>query len=428
MNIGNPITKFMISDMHFLVDPIKAVYKNADIYLNEMQIDTKSDYFPQFSSSSNSLKTFTYNQEFREQISFDNNINKYNIGDFYFRKSKTKFLYERNLGDLWSIVSGLAGAWSSCYVCFMFAIRNYNKNYFINSLANKLYNYPSQKKKKQKMKTLEKEENKNKTQAPQNDIEENDEKNIYQKIIKKIETYLSYENKLKVSFCFMWRFLFENIFWFLPIHRNEKSLLIEKTKLNLWRDLDICNILKKLQEFDKIKSLLFSHDQQVVLSFTPKPEISKVDSELSRKRRMTHKSFVRLQANRNRGRFLLEQMKYDKILPYKNLILAWRALKTNENNSENISINESLIRMFGEEFSDVIDVTEDDLKFFLEKPKATIGIKLKNALKNFKKSSFMIEKRGGFSVGESVASPIHFKPGLKKKVQIEHKECTYICF
>ena len=177
MDIEHPISKNIISDMHFLIDPIKPYYKNADLYLNELQIDTKSDYLPQFSPAVDSKKIYTYNQECREQISFDNlNAEKYNIGDFYFRKSNKKFLFQRNLGDLWSTISGLAGAWSSCYVCFMFAIGTYNRNYFINSLANKLYNYPSQMKRKLKSQKSE-------SKPDKVVIESNEDKNIYQKII-----------------------------------------------------------------------------------------------------------------------------------------------------------------------------------------------------------------------------------------------------
>ena len=132
MNYEEPIKKHIVSDMHFIIDPTRHFYKSADIFLNEVRIRTDNGYFPTLFPSLNSTKTFTYDQEFREQTVVNA---QFNIADFYFRKSQTMFRYERSLGDLLAIISSVVGSWSTAYVCLMIFIRNYNRNYFIISLA-----------------------------------------------------------------------------------------------------------------------------------------------------------------------------------------------------------------------------------------------------------------------------------------------------
>ena len=136
--------------MHFLIDPIKAVYRTADLFLNEIEINTDSGYTPTMFSEITPNRTYTYNQEFREQVIFTalQGSDKVNIGDFYFRKSQKKYRYQRFVGNLLTIISYLGGIWSTCYVFFMFASKSYIRYFFINSLSNKLYNYPSQMKRK----------------------------------------------------------------------------------------------------------------------------------------------------------------------------------------------------------------------------------------------------------------------------------------
>ncbi len=43
-NYDNPVTRQVISDTHFLIDPIKAIYRTADIFLNEIEISTDEGY------------------------------------------------------------------------------------------------------------------------------------------------------------------------------------------------------------------------------------------------------------------------------------------------------------------------------------------------------------------------------------------------
>ena len=242
--------------------------------------------------------------EFREQtVTTDPTQFKFAIADFYFRKSQTKFRYERNVGDLWAILSYLAGNWSSCYVCFLFILRSYNRNFFINSLSNKLYSFPSQKKKKKNVR------------SEIEQIEINPNKSLYQKILEKIKIYLSYDEKLKIMFFKMWEYMIKNLFSFIKF-KDETMFLMEKSQENLMCDLDICNILKKLQEFDKVKNLLFTEDQQYVLSFTPKPDIlTKIEEENLQKK--PNKSYIpkRKKTIKRKERLLSDSRNFEDLAP-----------------------------------------------------------------------------------------------------------------
>ena len=269
--------------MHFLIDPIKDVYRTADLFLNEIVINTDRGYTPTMFSEITPNKTYTYNQEFREQVIFTalQGSEKVNIADFYFRKSQKKYKYDRFLGNRLTILSYLGGIWSTCYIFFMFTSQSYSRYFFINCLSNKLYNYPSQMKKKiiKKPTIIEKVGDSQVKSASISPISPQ-KKTIFAKMIEKIEIYLSYDRKLKYSFCEMWKFLLHKIIFFITF-RDEKTILMNKSANNLIRDLDICNILKKLHEFDKIKELLFSEEQQCMLGFSPKPEIMSSDVDPS---------------------------------------------------------------------------------------------------------------------------------------------------
>lgn len=374
-NYEKPVSRQVVSDMHFLIDPIKSVYRTADIFLNEIEITTDSGYTPTLLSNIIPNKTYSYNQEFREQTIFTtlDGSQKVNIADFYFRKSQKKYQYDRFLGNLLAILSYLGGIWSTCYIVCMFLFTSYSRTSFANSLSNKLYNYPSQKKRRgnrkktqQIIKEKQFEESGNSPISPSSPSK----KGMYSQMIQKIEKYLSYEQKLKFSFTEMWKYLFKRLFFFVNF-KDEKYILMNKSEKNMSRDLDICNILRKLHEFDKIKSLLFSHDQLLVLGFSPKPEIigSQVDPSIIE---MTCSGLKNLSKsiraiNRKKNRMLEDELSFDDIQPFKRLIYSWKNLKKMK---ETVNVNDNLIKMFGEEFSRTIDLTEDELEMFFEQGKA----------------------------------------------------------
>lgn len=345
--------------MHFIIDNGKTFYKTADIFLSETILTLENGYFSSLISSEDEIKTFFFNnQDIREQIAiYDSQNTSGNIANFYFRKGPVSYKYSRVFGDIIKELSYFAGIWSTCYVWLMFFISSYNKNFFINSLSNKLYNFPSQMRKKPNidLKLTQSHEYK---QAFINDSP--DAKSFSQKIFEKIEIYLSYDKKNKMAFWKMWTFPFKVFFSYFGCNLDEKEKLLIKSQKNLKRDLDICNILKKLQEIEKIKDLLFCPEQQILLSFSPKPEILCAGEE--KKSILTLKTLSKtVRAKKDKGRFLATEIKYDSIKPFEDLILAWKIVK-NIGANQAWSINENLLRMFGEDIPKIMDLPDADIK------------------------------------------------------------------
>ena len=204
-------------------------------------------------------------------------------------------------------------------------------------------------------------------------------------MIEKIETYLSYDRKLKFSFGEMWRFIVQNIICFVK-NTTEKAVLMKKSEENLMKDLDITNVLRKLHEFDKIKSLLFSDQQQIILGFSPKPDIisCEVDPSLLEFTSLGMKSLSKSFRVRKfkKTRLLQEELSFDEIQPFKQLIFAWKTLKNS--GKDKILINENLAKMFGEEFSKIVDLSEEEMRLFYDQQKFN-GNKVVNLMRNLKK-------------------------------------------
>ena len=72
----------------------------------------------------------------------------------------------------------------------------------------------------------------------------------------------------------MFKLIFELLFFSKKNqYLSEKAGLLQKSKNNIMEDLDLFNILRRLQELEKLKNLLFSIDQRNIFNFCPKPKI-----------------------------------------------------------------------------------------------------------------------------------------------------------
>ena len=152
-NIMTPIKRQITSDIHFIVDLMRSVYRSADIFFSEVTIKTDKGYLPFLFQENQFINNFTFENELREQAVFysvNNSAANPNIADFYFRKSQTAFHYKRNLGNLLATISYLGGIWSSLSLLCYLIISKYDENSFFIKLSNKLYNFPSQKRTRKK--------------------------------------------------------------------------------------------------------------------------------------------------------------------------------------------------------------------------------------------------------------------------------------
>lgn len=364
-NIDQPIKREIQSDIHFLIDPGKAVYRTADIYLSEVKIETDYGFLPSLFERKNSITNFTYDREFREQTvfyPFNHSSQNKNIADFYFRKSQTEIKHKRKLGNMLAVLSYLGGIWSSIYVFLFFIMQKYNENSFFNRLSNKIYNFPSQTKKKKQQLFLEMQ-----LKNMQTDDFQTNSSNRKEIFLKKIQEYLYFERKLIIGFLGMLKLL---IYPFLPsfCKSDSKMNLIIEAKNMLLEDLDLFNVLRRLHEFDKIKNLLFDKDQLNILNFSPKPNIRhQKELETFRKLPLSKKSFKNVTNSpickpQRKKKFLADEVNYDNISIFEELINSWLSLKKQ---LETNKINQVLSKVFCEEFSAMFDISEDYLEKFL---------------------------------------------------------------
>lgn len=320
-DLNNPIIRQINSDMHFLVNPMQPYYKTADIFLSDLTIETDYSYFPSLTSSSNILKTHTFKKEIQEQTVFTYDKNAF--ADFYFRKSQVSYQTNMNIGKFLEILSYLGGIWSTCYIAFLIFLRTYARNDFVNKLANKLYDYPSEKKKKN---------------VPLNTSQSKDQSTHIggrETIIQKIENHLSFDRKLKIGFMNMIKYILSPLC--ICFKKNDQLILMKKSEDNIKKDLDIYTILRKIHELDAMRKVLFSDEQQLLLKFCPKRiiDLNKMSQSLELKK-FRRKSKVN---------FLERELQFDNVAIYQQLLIAWSHLKAS---NERTGINNRIIKMFDE--------------------------------------------------------------------------------
>lgn len=332
-NYEKPLSTVVNAELTYIIDPLKDIYRATDIYFDEIEINDDVGFLPTLIPNSFSRKSFTYNQLFREETVFTTQTPKVKIADFYFRKSQKKYQYDRVIGNVLTTFSYLGGIWSSLFLFFHFFLSLYNRNFFINSLSNEMYAYPSRiaknnhsRKKKIMKKNTKKNENDDENENDNDN--ENDEKSyfpsqsIYDKITASIDHYFNLNNQFRLSFVGMWKLIIKNTFSFF-CSNDEKRILWKQTEDKLLDDLDICNILKKLREIDKMQSVLFTKEQLIMLGFIPKPEI------FPENKRIFERS----------GK--------------PPIITAFKAIRAEKDSIP--PINKNLINMFGEDLSKVVD-------------------------------------------------------------------------
>lgn len=357
-NIKDPLSRYIASEIDFFLDQHKNFYKMADIFLSELFIETDYGFLPALFDRTHLIKNYTYDKEFREQsvISFEN-ITENTIADFYIRKSQLIVHHKRKLGNLLTILSYLGGIWSGCFLFLFFLIREYDKNLFLNKLANKLYSFPSQAIKNKKTMFLH-----NPIKTIVLSRIQNLKENKPALFIQKIKEYLYYNRKLKISFFEHCKFIF--LSWFPFIRKHEKYLLLLEAKKTIIQDLDICNILRQLSCSQKMKSIFFDENQQKVFNFFNKPSITVDYLEKRLTQNLEHNfSRKRLQKNMRRSifdskslsRIFSEKIDVNNIKIFDDLLQSYKNLKR-ERNVQNI--NEALVRKFIEEFSSVFDLSE----------------------------------------------------------------------
>ncbi|KAL4470305.1 hypothetical protein ABPG74_011916 [Tetrahymena malaccensis] len=155
-------------------------------------------------------------------------------------------------------------------------------------------------------------------------------------------------------------------------YNNEYNHYITKATDMIHSDLDICNILEKLQQIDKIKTIIFNQQQQTIFNFYQKPKISleknqpqpnsaQISTTESKKSLKNGKQncFKSLFSQKSEQKItdrgiLSPKINYDTVNSYKLLYNSFLKLNSNLNYSFNSSrINKKLIKYLGPELLNI---------------------------------------------------------------------------
>lgn len=259
----------------------------------------------------------------------------------------------------------------------MLFIRTYSEHRYVATISNRIYNYPTQITKKKDKAT-----NSNKTTKDLNTKDnlhsclKTSKESSIEKVLVKIKEYLSYDRKLIINFCEMMKTLIE-IFFCPKKYRSEKTILLENAKKKLHEDIDLFNILRSENDLERIKSLLFSDKQLIILNYCPKPdiinELSKtndfptvnllMESTFKKPTGHNRKKTLKRLAKKTKTYLMTTSNKniYEDINDFREMIIAWKELKKDCNLSE---INKKLIFMIGTHFSETFDLDDSTLKNF----------------------------------------------------------------
>ncbi|KAL4476110.1 hypothetical protein ABPG74_009843 [Tetrahymena malaccensis] len=163
------------------------------------------------------------------------------------------------------------------------------------------------------------------------------------------------------------------------LYNTDEVLLINKAIDQVKQDLDIFNILDRQKEIDKLKNLLFSHDQQVLFNFFPKPliKLNKDEAILSRNSlrnidksqpmnlsRLNKRKTKKLNLNIKNFAILTkavmkfkQNLKDNNISDYQQLYNCYEKIIMQQDNSEvEKIINKKLIDQLGSEMKNIFEI------------------------------------------------------------------------
>ena len=423
----NPVKRYVTS-LHWNIAP-EVLSKKTDVFISQYDIITDDNYLLEGYWESN-YSTFQVNAEERNQNYAPEASDIYM--KIYLRKSSSFTTATRlflKAGDVLESLGGLSGFW---FALFGVIAMIYNKKIFEVKMANSLYefdkNYDSKPKPQNKKGIGEKNHseittNKNlpdvrskkgrlcgpvkdccnsfrnclrrmscrktnskKTSASiqlgQKQIQsaralKSVERDNKAKATDKVKLYLkSFQNYSKGFGKKMTYNFWDFIAWVLCCGRRKKDRLISLAAERLQEDTDITQILKRLQDLEKLKTLFFNEHQRRVFSYTRPPLISLEDHKLicappatkqskakaKEKAKEPRRSFLRnsIEILKLRRKNLLQKDPFedvDSISKFALIFDSYRKLRRAKN-----KINKELLRQLDSDVEEVLYNLDFDLK------------------------------------------------------------------
>ena len=268
-NYSTPITYFM--DYVYWYLPPAGFTLEADVPVNQQDLITDDNLFLE---GWNPKTQTTYQFDPTEMKDRIGNLQKDPIGNdillniLMHRSSKqytTKRLYPKlqqglaNVGSVFSLCVGVFGILTAMYVSRVYPL----------SIANQLYEFDLPNPQKETTKHHSK---KKKEKSKGNKAESDRETSKPQETKKEGDTELESillggKDKLRYNFI-------DFILGFFPCIKREKNLIINKAITAAEKEIDLVEILKKLQQLDRLKNILLDEDELIMISYYQPPVIS----------------------------------------------------------------------------------------------------------------------------------------------------------
>ncbi|EAS00224.3 transmembrane protein, putative (macronuclear) [Tetrahymena thermophila SB210] len=139
----NPISNYLSDETFFNFQPTK-LYTSANIFFQQVEIDTDQSLMPQQDIEQNIFPYYSP-RDFREQIEAGS-PDQYAV--FYFRRSSISNTYKRSFQKIDDLISYIGGFFQAILMVLGFIVGYYNEWVFIVDIANRLYNFKQKEKKR----------------------------------------------------------------------------------------------------------------------------------------------------------------------------------------------------------------------------------------------------------------------------------------
>ena len=157
--------------------------------------------------------------------------------------------------------------------------------------------------------------------------------------------------------------------------KNDKINYLSKNGEAISEQLDICSILRKLHEVEKLKKLVLSPEQLTIFNFSQKPYLD-LDSKFNKYHDkdyfypsasyISKKRESLLVSDKQNHNMFLETNRSDKVMknfdPYASLVHSWEYLKTKKNNEEEKKFNERLFELIGRKIKEILEENEKKIE------------------------------------------------------------------
>ena len=287
-DLAQPLTAFLDDRIYVTIDGKK--YQEVNYYFTENRIFTDQSFVQDDFQEGN--KTFTYENNY-DSSSVDLNNGTTYCG-MYFRSNFISKYHTRTYDKIWKFISFVGGVWSICHLVFGIMGRSYNRMKLFLRISNELFDFSDEFQTDSKKTQQVLKENKITSKPKQNDptklsfskkMEHNKIEND-----KRISGILNFNNPNR----FKLRLGIKEFFVSL-IRKKKETDYFQKQKalkseafLEINRHLDVVQLIRKMDEIEKLKDLFLNENQKLIFGISQKIKISlknrKRESETFKKR------------------------------------------------------------------------------------------------------------------------------------------------